>query len=506
MNKKLRIFNLDYYISVYDIEEKSTLLSFLKINNYAYRREKNVEIDKECEVLYVLAKLLSKITSINQKSGYFLGYKIGEEFDLLRFSREKVLNIELKSELPEGGISEVEDQLRRHKFILSILNKEVQSYVFISNINKIYKLYNDSFIETTIEDLSISISEDYKRNNELIDIDMNKFIISPYSDDNSFIEHRYYLSKDQKQKKDELKKSNRKRNFIKGHPGTGKSLLLFDLAREAHNEGKNVLILFCGKLSNAHDLSKKFGFSIKPIQYYKNYISEAEVIFVDETQRIWLKQFEKLLSYDDKTFYFAYDPRQILSPEEINRIDFEKLKEDKNMNKFIELKQKIRTNREMIAFVEKLCHLSVRFHDNYEYENIDIAHFTKKKEAREFVQNLSDIGYTSIELTQYRTKSTNIIKRARYFDDSHDVHNVIGREYDNVVVTLDSHFYYDVNGYLNSRYSEYYPYLEREGIYQALTRTKNNLYIVIINNPCLFESIQSILTRKFDKLIESDIE
>ncbi|PTY65724.1 hypothetical protein B1T40_14205, partial [Staphylococcus aureus] len=123
----------------------------------------------------------SEKLSVKQKSGYFLGYKINskidEEFDLLRFSEENILNIELKNSMPKGGIESIEDQLRRHKFILSILNKRVISYTFISDDKKFYKIdNNDNFIESTVDDLVESISENYLQNNELLDIDVNKFI------------------------------------------------------------------------------------------------------------------------------------------------------------------------------------------------------------------------------------------------------------------------------------------------------------------------------------------
>ncbi|HCX9155689.1 TPA: hypothetical protein O0Y60_002707, partial [Staphylococcus aureus] len=127
------------------------------------------------------------------------------------------------------------------------LNKRVISYTFISDDKKFYKIdNNDNFIESTVDDLVESISENYLQNNELLDIDVNKFIISPYSEDDEFLNHEYYLSQNQKQIKNEIKNCTQNKIFVRGHAGTGKSLLLFDLAKEFHNQGKKVLLLFCG--------------------------------------------------------------------------------------------------------------------------------------------------------------------------------------------------------------------------------------------------------------------
>ena len=70
------------------------------------------------------------------------------------------------------------------------------------------------------------------------------------------------------------------------------------------------------------------------------------------------------------------------------------------------------------------------------------------------------------------------------------------------MVIIDEHFVYNIEGKLISNYLKYYPYSEPEGIYQALTRVKKNLYLVIINNSNVYQKVQQILTRRFDKAME----
>lgn len=164
------------------------------------------------------------------------------------------------------------------------------------------------------------------------------------------------------------------------------------------------------------------------------------------------------------------------------------------------LSKKIRTNNERIAFIDRVLDLSARGHDNYNYTNVNLTYFSKQIDAIKFIDNLVDDNYKCIELTEYLTRTTNVIKREYTYTKSLSVHNVLGREYEKVVVIIDSHFMYDSEGKLKSDYIQYYPYLEPEGIYQALTRVKKHLHIVIINNPNVYLEIQKIMTRKFEKI------
>jgi hypothetical protein len=43
---------------------------------------------------------------------------------------------------------------------------------------------------------------------------------------------------------------------------------------------------------------------------------------------------------------------------------------------------------------------------------------------------------------------------------------------------------------------EHYPYIQKNIVFEALTRVKRNLTILVVNNPQLYESIQKILTWK----------
>ncbi len=122
---------------------------------------------------------------------------------------------------------------------------------------------------------------------------------------------------------------------------------------------------------------------------------------------------------------------------------------------------------------------------------MNVLYFSNKKKAASYIKNLVNKElYVSIELTDYTTKSTAVKKRKKVFSGSETAHSVIGEEYSDVLVPLDEYFFYDDEVKLTSSYSEYYPYSEDRCIFEALTRTKENLLLVVINNPKLFIKIQ----------------
>lgn len=96
-------------------------------------------LSKFCEEL-----LQNKQLPFDIFDGYFLGYsikQISKEFDLLRFSDDIVINIELKSELDKfEGIKKIEKQMEQNNYYLTSLNKNILIYTYIENLG-LYK-YN----------------------------------------------------------------------------------------------------------------------------------------------------------------------------------------------------------------------------------------------------------------------------------------------------------------------------------------------------------------------------
>ncbi|EGO7948477.1 hypothetical protein FEW58_002703, partial [Enterococcus faecalis] len=119
---------LDSFISMYNSNNADFKKSFLKLINNS--EENKITEDEVSDFSNLLMKNnLLNVINMEQSKGYFFNYTIKsgirEQFDVLRFSNDKVLNIELKSQLPSKGLEQIKNQLIRHKFVLSTLDKKI---------------------------------------------------------------------------------------------------------------------------------------------------------------------------------------------------------------------------------------------------------------------------------------------------------------------------------------------------------------------------------------------
>ena len=200
--------------------------------------------------------------SPKELDGFFFGFhipQIGKEFDLLKFSQTEVINIEFKSQsVPEEQIL---TQLIKNKHYLAHLGKEEFLYTIITDTMTCYELCADNSIK--VIDFSV-ISQKVKTfgSDYLTDIDSmfraSEFLVSPLNTPEKFIRGEYFLTQAQEQIKKRILDTVSKldtHGFVSltGRPGTGKTLLLYDIAKELSKKDKT-LIIHCGKLADGQDL------------------------------------------------------------------------------------------------------------------------------------------------------------------------------------------------------------------------------------------------------------
>lgn len=493
-----RQLNLRTLTEVYDTGDVRLQESFIKLI------EDKPNSIKPCEIACLLefAKRLNDNLTLSQKEGYFIGYRtksgLSEEFDILRFSKNTILNIEMKYKLPNGGVEKVLEQLMRHRHLLSVLKKDVITVCYLYDKNIFYELTgNDTLEIIDISKVSDLIDEDYLYKNELLEADISKLIISPYSEPERFSQHKYCLTDEQNTAKGQILSERNSKIGIFGGAGTGKSILLFDLAKELRKEGKRVVILICASLENYSEISEKLDIEIFPIKHMKNLdLDKYDIIMVDEGQRLYKEQFENIINLNQQTIVISADHRQTLHNAEFNLNIEERIKKDQTFS-IKSLKNKIRCNDEMATFIKILLNKNEKNKLNYEFSKIDLVYFDSQVSANTFINNMYfSNDYQPIELTEYETKTTGVTKRQNYSETSKSVHATIGNEYSNVLVVLDKYFYYNNNSELRSSYNEWYPYIEHSSIFQALTRVKERLMIVVIENKQLFIEIQQILNNE----------
>jgi Uncharacterized conserved protein (DUF2075). len=486
--------NIDSFISVYN--DKELLNSFLKVNKMSSISE------TEISCLYTFFKRLKPLLNSRQKFGYIFNQIVEdgfrEEFDILRFTNNSILNIELKTEYPKDGLEGIFDQLDRHSYLLGTLGRDVHAFTYVEKTDELFKIDNGELVKATFNNIVDDIGEDYIEENILSHIDSSTVIISPYSEPERFIKSRYFLNDKQKGIRNAILKQNKGKFSISGGVGTGKSLVLFDLAKKfKFNKSKSILYIFVASMNNATQLSTQYGFPFKSISEVKNrdieYFNDFDVILIDEAQRLTKEQYELFIEVTS-IIIFSVDKAQTLKHNE-KTIDIENLlSENTNIENF-KLSQRVRTDKALSTFIRKLFNLREKNLEPMEFPKINAVYFSKIEEAKVFIKNCIDVeNYYCIEIAEYTTVTSRKKKRKQLLSNSENGFTVIGREYDNVLIPIDERINYNEDAKLVAQTYEWYPYLETNNLFEGITRVKKNLLFVVINNPTMFKTIQEIIT------------
>lgn len=193
---------------------------------------------------------------VNQYFFGFMIHRIGKEFDLLRFGEESVINIELKRESTEEKITR---QLVQNDYYLKFLDVDIYNFTFISSTKKLYQLVDSTYIvEVPYDRLLEKLQNQTVRHIDNLHrlFDPTRYLVSPFNSPEAFIEDKYFLSAQQSTFKREilqLEPTNESVFIsIEGGPGTGKSLLTYDIAKYYLDKSKKIKIYNCGKLHKGH--------------------------------------------------------------------------------------------------------------------------------------------------------------------------------------------------------------------------------------------------------------
>lgn len=484
--------NIESFLSVYENEE--LLKSYLKVNRLSSISDLEISC---CNSFFTQLKLL---LSSKQKFGYLLDQTVEdgfrEQFDILRFAKNSILNVELKSQYPHDGLDGIYDQLDRHTYLLNTLGKDVFAFTFVYDTNELFKIDQGKLVKVDFSEVASSIEEDYIEENSLKLIDASTILISPYSEPDKFIKSRYFLNNKQKEIRNIIIGKKKGKFSISGGAGTGKSLVLFDLAKE-YNKNSSVLYIFVANISNSSQLSVQYGFQFKSISEVKGWSVEDynkfDVILIDEAQRLTKDQYDIFIS-STATIIFSVDKEQVLKYEEQTEDIQTLLNENPNVEKYL-LTNRVRSDKALSTFIKKLFDLKARGLDPMEFPKVNVVYFTEIGKAREFIRNCKTVeNYCCIEIAEYTTVSTRVKKRKQILSDSENGFTVIGREYDNVLIPIDERIHYNQDARLIAETYEYYPYIEIKNLFEGITRVKQNLLFVVINNPDMFKIIQEIIT------------
>lgn len=488
---------------------QANILSFSEIPNGSvldsYKQYLKIETKpQEDECLRLLCKLLQENNApITVYDNFHISYsipQISKEFDLLRVSENCVINVELKSTSNEEKIKR---QLNQNFHYLSSLNKNVYLFTFVMDTQKLYSLKPNSDIEEVhilglIEALKLQVNIYTDNLNNLFK--PSDFLVSPFNSTQRFLDSAYFLTDQQENIKKDINdlflNTTNQVVALEGKAGTGKTLLLYDYAKENIDSSKKVLIVHSGILNAGHNtLQGQPNWDISSIKQIQKYLEQKsckhyDLFIIDEAQRITSYQLNLILNFiqnNKSNCIFGFDSNQTLSDGETKYSPIPEIlsKSDNTFN----LTEKIRTNKNLAQFIKAMFDLNKTC--SKKINNVSILHFNNHETALTYINTKSDYEFINYTPSQHYPSILNKYKTCSRHIGS--AHQVIGQEFDNIIVMIDEVFLYNEDRKLTSYNRHGNPYNQGKMLHQAITRVKHKLEIVVINNPSVFEKILGVL-------------
>lgn len=477
------------------------LLTLVEIYNTSidlYERfcgNKNISIKaQEIDCIHSMLDNFDDRYFLNRLNNYSVGFKIdqiGKEFDLLKIDEFMVINIELKSEL---NLDSILDQCRRNNYYLQFLNREIViiTYELTSNNFYLYNNKTDKLSNLSLEDFKIKINSQnglvQKPNTVFLP---SNYLVSPFNSTKSFLNNEYFLTNHQEDIIRTITTKTGKKFTIEGGAGTGKTLLVYHLAKIYLESGFDVRIVHAGSLNEGHRELIDNSFNIFPVKDYKSSLSELSdnsVIIIDEAQRLNDKQMDEIFLNVNKSnsyVFFSFDKMQVLSKGEEDCNITDKIKNKVDSKYQFKLTTKIRTNKLLSDFV--LCLIDNNKTPNYSnyLEVSDFSFVSSFDLGKSVAEKLIRTGWQVINPSSslYNTE----LHHKYTLSISPSAHQVIGQEFDKVAIIIPPSYYYNNKGQLVFQGKSYYK--AEKMFYQAISRTRLKLHLIIVDNPIILNRL-----------------
>lgn len=460
----------------------------------------------EIEGLKLLCEKLMPVCSDACSLTFFYSYtmqKLGKEFDLLRIGDDQIVNIELKS----GNVSNeaIRSQLVQNRYYLSTLGKPVYYYTYISEQDRLVRLSNsERLVNSSFEELGILLDNQddiYKGDIEEL-FKEDKYLISPITDPARFLRREYFLTSQQRDIKKQILKNIQEGHMIQGFtglPGTGKTILLYDMAMSLSGKNPVCIFHFGSHRKELQQLDER----LKRIDFYyceKNILPEVSkdysAIFIDEGHGMGERAFERILQYSSRweaPVIISYDNVDCVSEKERPGIGAPLFENREDFREF-RLTNRIRLNNELSTFLRVLLSASRSY--KRDYPCVSVSYGGNIEETRNIIRYYEKEGYTFIW-----DRSLGIdYDGPESFHGEADLRiesgSVTGKEFDKVVMVMDGSFYYDEKWFLRNRESDSESEVSRiMNLFHGLSRAKKNIALVISGNMKLMEQICMLLQR-----------
>ena len=386
--------------------------------------------------------------------------RLGKEFDLLQIKDDQIVNVELKS----GIVSDeaVRKQLLQNRYYLSVQGKMIQSYTYISSQERLVRLNNhDHIVEADWEQLCTVLqrqSKDYEGDIEdLFQAEM--YLFSPLTEPERFLNKEYFLTSQQKDIKrrilDKIRKVGSGYFWFSGLPGTGKTLLLYDIAMRLSAHQK-VCIIHCGEAGKEwkvlHDRLLRIAFFTDSQLEEQSDLNEYSAILVDEAHLLTEEKLHVILELSEKhPVIFSSDDEDMISDEEMDRTMIHEIEHLPDIQSF-HLTNRIRTNAELSSFIQNMMHLPEKRAVRY-YPHIQVVYANDDEEA-------------GILLKGYQNQ---------------------------LVFIIDERYYYDEKGYLREQRQKQQEPTAVRMLFHRLNEAREEFAIIVKGNEAVYEVLLDLL-------------
>ena len=386
--------------------------------------------------------------------------RLGKEFDLLQIKDDQIVNIELKS----GKVSDeaVRKQLLQNRYYLSVQGKMIQSYTYISSQERLVRLNNhDHIVEADWDQLCLALqrqSKDYEGDIEdLFQAEM--YLFSPVTEPERFLNKEYFLTSQQKDIErrilDKIRKVKYGYFWFSGLPGTGKTLLLYDIAMKLSVHQK-VCMIHCGETGKEwkilHDRLLRIAFlSDSQLEECPD-LKEYSAILVDEAHLLTEEKLHVILELSEKhPVIFSSDDEDMISDEEMDRTMIHEIEHLPDIQSF-HLTNRIRTNAELSSFIQNMMHLPEKRMVRY-YPHIQVVYANDEEEAEILLK-----GYQ-----------------------------------DQLVFIIDERYYYDEKGYLREQRQKQQKPTAVRMLFHRLNEAREEFAIIVKRNEAVYEVLLELL-------------
>ena len=425
--------------------------------------------------------------------------KLGKEFDLIRIADDQIVNIELKS----GNVTAeaIRTQLIQNRYYLSTLGKPVYYYTYISGQDRLVRLSNSGrLVNSTFEELGMLLDNQdgiYDGNIEEL-FKEDKYLISPITDPGKFLRQEYFLTSQQRDIKKQILKHITEGHMLQGFtgiPGTGKTILLYDIAMQLSHRNAVCLFHFGSHRKELEQLNER----LKRIDFYycdRKKIPEVTrryaAIFVDEGHGMGVEAFETIRKYSaewNAPVILSYDNMDCVSEAERIGIGAPVIEAAEDYCGY-KLTNRIRLNSELSTFLRVLFSASRAY--KREYPDVTVSYGNDRMEAMNLIRYYEKEGYMFIwdkSLLSVPDMNDDFPGESLTRIESQAV---TGKEFDKVVMLLDDTFYYDEKRYLRNRDSGENA-ARIMNLFHGLSRAKHSIALVIEDNIDLMSTIYSVL-------------